>query len=472
MGPDDEPLTTPAGYEEAMDTLAYGLRGSRCAAGATAKADERSVMSVNAVTLSALARRIPLAVGLAVVVLAASTARAGKLADVFNSGELAGLEIGPIGPALANTVASTYPVASASSSVTYAFNPKTETFERQTRVLGPIIGERAETVGKGQINIGVSYSAVDFSTINGDDLGNLVNKPSIGKDKQFVLFPVPGGVTLKDGRFTNHLPVEVHANIDVQADIGTPSITYGLTPDFDVNLSVPLIQTYLNVKVNETVPDPRMPQFMLRECTPNGPADDPNTCRPGEIRPTTINHQASGRATGFGDVLLRFKYVVMRDKPIDLAAGLGVSFPSGDPDNFQGTGTYQVQPELVVSKVIAERFEPLLNLGVTLNADDVSRSSFRWAVGSTAMVYGPITAAAVFLGRNEFNAPADQISAPFFFQINRNDFYDFSFGVRCLFAESGVISANVIVPLNRDGLRADYIPTIEAEYSFTGPWNM
>jgi hypothetical protein len=38
--------------------------------------------------------------------------------------------------------------------------------------------------------------------------------------------------------------------------------------------------------------------------------------------------------------------------------------------------------------------------------------------------------------------------------------------------ESGVISANVIVPPNRDGLRADYIPTIEAEYAFTGPWNV
>ena len=53
----------------------------------------------------------------------------------------------------------------------------------------------------------------------------------------------------------------------------------------------------------------------------------------------------------------------------------------------------------------------------------------------------------------------------------RNDYYDFSFGLRCLFAESGVISANIIVPLNRDGLRADYIPTLQAEYAFTGPWN-
>ena len=404
-------------------------------------------------------------------VFTASPARAGKLADVFNSGELAGLEMGPIGPALANTVASTYPVASASSSITYAFNPQTETFERQTRVLGPIIGERAETIGKGQINIGVSYSAVDFSTINGTDLGNLVNQPSIG-GRIVVSFPVPGGVVLKDGRFTNFLPVGVHANTDVEADIGTPSFTYGVTPDLDVNLSVPLIQTYLDVKVNERVPDPRLPQFMLRDCNPNGAAGDPNTCMPNEIRPTTINREVAARATGFGDLLLRLKYVIVREKPIDLAAGLGLSFPSGDPDNFQGTGTYQVQPQLIVSKVIAERFEPLLNLAVNINAGDVSRSSFRWALGGTATVYGPITAAAVFLGRNEFNVQTDRISAPFFFQINRNDYYDFSFGVRCLFAETGVVSANVIVPLNRDGLRADYIPTLEAEYAFTGPWGM
>jgi len=395
------------------------------------------------------------------VLMLSSQVHAGTLADVFNSGELAGLEMGPIGPALANTVASTYPVASASSSVTYAFNPKTETFERQTRVLGPIIGERAETIGKGQIDISVSYSGVDFSTINGNSLGDLVNQPSI--NGRVVSFPVPGGVVLKDGRFTNFLPVLVHANIDVQADIGTPSITYGVTPDFDVNLSLPLLQTYLNVKVNETVPDPRLPQFMLPACM-NGSAA-PTTCGS-----TSINHQVADRATGFGDLLLRLKYVLQRDTPVDLAAGLGVSFPSGNPDNFQGTGNYQVQPELIVSKIIADRFEPLLNLGVNINADNVDLSSFRWAVGSTAKVYGPLTAAAVFLGTNEFN-PQTTISAPFFFQINRNDYYNFSFGMRCLFAETGVVSANVIVPLNRDGLRTDYIPTIGIEYAFTGPWN-
>ena len=87
-------------------------------------------------------------------------------------------------------------------------------------------------------------------------------------------------------------------------------------------------------------------------------------------------------------------------------------------------------------------------------------------------MYGPLTAAAVFLGRNEFDAQTDQIDTPFFFQINRNDYYNVSLGLRSLFAETGVVSANVILPLNRDGLRADYIFTLAAEYAFDAPWNL
>jgi hypothetical protein len=53
-----------------------------------------------------------------VALLCGSEAQAGTLADVFSpTGTLAGLKLEPLGDALANTVASTYPVASASSSV-------------------------------------------------------------------------------------------------------------------------------------------------------------------------------------------------------------------------------------------------------------------------------------------------------------------------------------------------------------------
>ena len=55
---------------------------------------------------------------------------------------------------------------------------------------------------------------------------------------------------------------------------------------------------------------------------------------------------------------------------------------------------------------------------------------------------------------------------PFFFQIERNDIYDASIGLRWLFAESGILSANAVVPLNRDGLRAAVVPTLAVEYAF------
>jgi hypothetical protein len=387
------------------------------------------------------------------VLVGAPQAHAGSLSDVF-SNQLAGLELEPVGPALANTVASTYPVASASSSVTYVFNPATEAFERQTRVLGPIFGERAETIGKDQLNAGLSYSYVRLTSINGQDLSELENVASLSG--QVVSFKVPGGVILADGRFSNFLPIRVNADLDVEAQIITPSVTYGLTPHLDVNLTLPLVRTFLGVHGTSTVPDPRLPQFALNEGDPNA--------KQGPIPPV------SESAVGVGDLLLRGKYVLLREKLVDLAAGLGVSFPTGDDEDFAGTGTYRVQPALIMSRVFAERFEPLLNIGVDINANDVDRSVVRWAVGGSVQIVGPLTGALVFLGRHELSAQSDEIEAPFFFQIERNDIYDASIGFRYLFAESGVISANVIVPLNDEGLRPDVIPTVQVEYAFSAPW--
>src|SRR2546427_238737 len=138
-----------------------------------------------------------------------------------------------IAPALATSVASSYPVASASSSVIYVYNPALETFERQTRVAGPIIGERAETIGKGAFGFAATYHYVHLTTINGDDLDQLVNRVTVGG--RLIVFPVkPAGTKLKDGRFTNFLPGRVVAGLDVEAHICAPRLTYGVSPDVAV----------------------------------------------------------------------------------------------------------------------------------------------------------------------------------------------------------------------------------------------
>jgi hypothetical protein len=43
---------------------------------------------------------------------------------------------------------------------------------------------------------------------------------------------------------------------------------------------------------------------------------------------------------------------------------------------------------------------------------------------------------------------------------------DASVGLRWRFAESALLSANALVPLNRDGLRANVVPTVNVEWRF------
>jgi outer membrane putative beta-barrel porin/alpha-amylase len=372
----------------------------------------------------------------------------GGITSVLQDPRFSRLGLAPIAPTLANTVASTYPIASASSGVTYVYDPSVDTLVRQSGVAGPIFGERAETIGKGVFDLSVSFSYEHLTSINGDSLDNLVNRPRV--NGQTLTFPVPNGITLADGRFTTFLPVHVNADLDVTAYIVSPSITYGLTPDLDVNVTLPLLRTSLGVTTHSQVPDPRFPKFALP---------------PGVQFPISVS-SASDAAFGVGDLLLRAKYALLRSDYVDVAAGLGLSLPTGSQDNLAGRGTTEVQPTLIFSHVFAGRFEPLLNVGADYNADDVNRSVVRWAVGCTYQALDRLSLSVVFLGRNELAAQSDPIPTPFFFQIERNDIYDASVGMRWRFADSGFIGVNALVPLNSDGFRPDAIPTIEASYAF------
>jgi hypothetical protein len=392
--------------------------------------------------------RIPLLAALLVVWVGGGTGWAG-IADVLRDRRFNHLGLAPIAPALASTVALTYPVASASSSVVYVYDPTLDTLERQVGVAGPIVGERAETIGKGQFTFAASYSCVHLTTINGDDLDALPNRRRVNGNT--LIFPVRPGITLRDGRFTTFLPVKVVADLDVEAHIVAPSVTYGVTPDLDVNATLPLLRTSLGVTARTQVPDPRFPQFALQ---------------PGDPNAQTASRSLSDDAVGIGDVLLRTKYVLLRHDRIDVATQLGLSLPTGSRGDLQGTGTTRLQPALVLSHVVGEHFEPFLNVGVDLNTNDVSRSVVRWGVGGTAQIVDRFSTSLVVFGRHELAAQADPIRTPFFFQIERNDQYDASVGCRWRFAGSGFVGLNAIVPLNEEGLRPDVVPTIEFEYSF------
>jgi hypothetical protein len=390
-----------------------------------------------------------LTLGTAVVLTTASVSIARELVDVFSKPLLRNLELAPIGDVLASTVALTYPIPSESSSFVYRYDPERGSFERRDTLPDPVVGERAETLGANRFDVGLSYAYVHLVRLDGRDLDSLENRAVI--DGQVVARRFPGGKTLRDGRFTGFLPVDVNVGIDVEAHVLTPSFTYGVTSDLDVNVDVPIVRSSLGVTTRTRTPDPRLPQFAL-------PVGDPDA---GAATDSSFD-----TATGIGDVLVRAKYVVLRDRPVDVALALALSMPTGSKGDLHGSGRVRVAPMLILSRIIADRFEPLLNLGGDVDAGDPDRSILRWAAGVTARIADPVAASLVFLGRHELGAQADRIRVPFFFQIRRSDVIDASVSARVRLGGRGFLGLGVLLPLNDDGLRADAVPVLELQCSF------
>ena len=216
-------------------------------------------------------------------------------------------------------------------------------------------------------------------------------------------------------------------------------------------------------------------------------------------RSSTLLSRAADSATGVGDITLRTKYHFWRDELGGAAFGLNLQLPSGEVKDFHGTDETHVSTFLYYSQVFWERFEPRFNIGVDFNADDVDRSSFLWSMGGTLLLGTQLGLIVDFIGRSEFGrfpahippegifrggrvldrAPDEctieqpcftdpgTVSFPFFPErIERNDKIDFSFGLRYAIGTSGTLFFGGIIPLNDDGLRADFIPSGGIEYAF------
>src|SRR5262245_64346698 len=96
--------------------------------------------------------RRPIAIAKLVAICLAPVAAHGGITDILNEPRFRALGLAPMAPALANTVASTYPVASASAGVTYVYDPAVDTFVRRAGVAGAVLGGGARPAGRGVVN--------------------------------------------------------------------------------------------------------------------------------------------------------------------------------------------------------------------------------------------------------------------------------------------------------------------------------
>src|SRR5207245_9832976 len=65
------------------------------------------------------------------------------------------------------------PSHSPASGFTYTLDPTLGLFNRSTKSFGPLLSERAETIGKAKVSVGVHYQRFTFDKIEGVDLSQV-----------------------------------------------------------------------------------------------------------------------------------------------------------------------------------------------------------------------------------------------------------------------------------------------------------
>src|SRR6202166_129205 len=89
---------------------------------------------------------------------------------------------GPINEAVGIQV-SQLPIASPSSGITFTYDPALKTFAPSTEEsLGPILGERAGTIGRNKLYVAFSFQYFNFNSIDGHDTSDL---PAVFRHEAF-----------------------------------------------------------------------------------------------------------------------------------------------------------------------------------------------------------------------------------------------------------------------------------------------
>jgi hypothetical protein len=258
---------------------------------------------------------------------------------------------GQINIALASQLTS-LPLPSPASGFTYTFDTATGTFVRSTQSYGPILTDRAETIGRGRFSFGYNVQFFSFDTLEGLNLSSI---PAVFTHDNFQL-----GGGLAD-------VVTTVNSIEASVAQMTGVITYGVTERLDVSLAVPLVYTRLSVRSDATVQrvgttDPAIHFF-----------------RDPDVVDTYGSHRqfsADGSATGLGDVIVRVKGTAFREGQRGIALGVDVRVPSGDERDLLGAGAVGLRPFAAFSTGWG-RVSPHVNVGYQWNGRSVLAGSVK-----------------------------------------------------------------------------------------------
>jgi hypothetical protein len=347
------------------------------------------------------------------------------------------------------------PLASPSSGIILVYDPVLKTLVAGTDSLGPILGERAETVGRHRLFVGFSYQYFNFEQLDGINLNNFPAVLTHTDDSrnnstptQTVTCSIIGANNLNGCAFVRDR-IDTINSINLKVNQYTTYVTFGLTRRIDVSMVIPIANVSMAISAQDVIVPGSNGFFAVTPGTPdallhnqnltntngapyffhlfkNCPNTSPATGLTG-LDPSCLNHtfpdpgftgsgsNPTNAASGIGDVVARVKWNLWEGERAGFAAGMDVRFPTGDALNYLGSGSYGFRPFAIFS--YRARISPHVLVGYEWNTDSITASDltatfaksnipndFVYTAGFDARVTKWLTGAFDIVGQRVFGA--------------------------------------------------------------------
>ncbi|HWR54191.1 MAG TPA: hypothetical protein VN428_23985, partial [Bryobacteraceae bacterium] len=154
------------------------------------------------------------------------------------------------------------PLASPASGFIYTPNRALGITEQSSQTLGPIMTERAETIGRHRFYFGVSYQWFKFDSLDGIDLDSV---PGILRHEQ------------ASGQLFEQDYITTQTSIDLKMHQITAFATFGVTDRFDLSVAVPFVDARMGVISDATIRRNAPPSAQFGQSHFFDPADPNNS---------------------------------------------------------------------------------------------------------------------------------------------------------------------------------------------------
>ncbi len=336
-----------------------------------------------------------------------------------------GIETSGLIPTLDRAIATqitTFPIGSSSGGFTFGHDvdPVTLGPARSSQGFGPAFAERALPIGFGRVSVGFNYQRVKYEKFENQDLTNLVLGP-----QSAMAFAIQ----------TNTLALFANVGVHDRVDVG---------------VAVPFSTIDVDAQFYIVAPTGRRP---------------------------LVHRQ--GTANGLGDILVRAKYNVLESNGGGFAIASDLRLPSGDADNFLGTGRAQLKLFAVASGEMG-RVAPHVNVGYRFDLGAVelgnvgrvterSQREIPYTGGVEILAGKKVTIVGDVIGRYLQDTDRFGVNASGILRQTPESALNLllgAAGVKVNVGSTLLINAHLLFPLNSAGLTSGFSPVFGLDYAF------